>query len=347
MGRVRFFAALSAALIAFSAVSCSHQIHVDDTESDVKTTVTGEGEKETESGNTEKTTDDINSYIKVKKAKPAMWKVTDETTGNELYMLGTIWFATQYTFNLDEYVDEAYQKCSGVIVESDFSATPDPQQLQEYMDHMIYNDGTTVKDHISAETYEAAKDYLSKYSYYNDAMDGYSASGWVMQVNGASTQRVENLVMENIDSRYLTKAMQEGKKILGLEGLNVQVKIMNARSDALSDFMISDTVRRALDIRSFTSNLGYQYDCWARGDVDALDEEYYWGDRTHDLDDDYKEFLKVNVYDRNEDMAAKLGEHLKDGNKYFVILGVSHFAGNKGVDDILAEKGYKVERLDE
>ena len=68
MGRVRFFAALSAALIAFSAVSCSHQIHVDDTESNVKTTVTGEGEKETASDITEKETDDINSYIKVKKA---------------------------------------------------------------------------------------------------------------------------------------------------------------------------------------------------------------------------------------------------------------------------------------
>ncbi|WP_294755261.1 TraB/GumN family protein [uncultured Ruminococcus sp.] len=343
MGRVSFFAALSAAVIAFSAVSCSHQIHVDDTESDVKTTVTGEGEKETESGNTEKTTDDINSYIKVKKAKPAMWKVTDTKTGNEMYMLGIMRFATQYTFDLPDYVDEAYQKCSGVVIESDFSAAPDPQQLQEYMNHTIYNDGTTVKDHISKETYEAAKEYLSKYSYYNESMDGYSANGWASQVNGASIQRVENLVMENIDSKYMTKATQDGKEVLGLEGLSVQIEVMDACSDELSDFMISDTVRRAKDIRGFTSNLAYQYDCWARGDIDALDEEYYWNDRSSDLDDDYAKYLEVSLYKRNVNMADKLEEYLGSGNKYFVVIGVTHFSGTRGIDDLLTEKGYKVE----
>ena len=343
MSRVRFFAALSAALIAFSAVSCSHQIHVDDTDTNAKTTVTGEGEKETTTGTTEKETDDINSYIKVKKAKPAMWKVTDDKTGNEMYMLGIMRFATKYTMDLPDYVDDAYQKCSGVVLESDFNAMLDPQQFQEYTNHIVYNDGTTVKDHISKETYETAIEYLSKYSYYSEAMDGYTANGWASQVNGASIQRVENLVMENIDSKYMTKATQDGKEILGLEGLDVQIEIMDACSDALSDFMIYDTVRRARDIRSFTSNLAYQYDCWARGDVDALDEEYYWNDRSSDLDDDYAKYLEVNLYKRNRNMADKLGEFMEGGNKYFVVIGVTHFSGTKGIDDLLAEKGYKVE----
>ena len=343
MSRVRFFAAISAALIAFSAVSCSHQIHVDDTDTNVKTTVTGEGEKETTSGITEKETDDINSYIKVKKAKPAMWKVTDNETGNIMYMLGIMRFATKYTMDLPDYVDNAYQECSGVVLESDFNAMLDPQQLQEYTNHIVYNDGTTVKDHISKETYEAAIEYLSKYSYYNENMDGYSANGWASQVNGVSIQRVENLAMENIDTKYLTQATQDGKEVLGLEDLGVQLEIMDACSDELSDFMIYDTVRRAKDIRGFTSNLAYQYDCWARGDVDALDEEYYWNDRPADLDDDYASYLEVNLYKRNRNMADKLADFIDSGNKYFVVIGVTHFSGSKGIDDLLVEKGYKVE----
>lgn len=346
MSRVRFFAALSAALIAFSAVSCSHQIHVDDTQQDVTSTATGEGEKETTSENTEKETDDINSYIKVKKAKPAMWKVTDTETGNELYILGIMRFATQYTFDLPDYVDKAYKESSGVVVEYDVSGVaPDPEQLTEFYSYIIYNDGTTVRDHISEETYETAKDYLRKYSYYNESMDGYSANGWASQVNGAALERVENLVMENIDSKYLAKAKEDGKEVLGLEGLETQIETMAAYTDELSDFMIYDTVRRAKDIRAFTANLAYQYDCWARGDVDALDEEYYWNDRSPDLDDDYAAYLDVSLYKRNGNMADKISGFLKDGKKYFVVIGVTHFSGTRGIDDLLTEKGYKVELI--
>ena len=34
-----------------------------------------------------------------------------------------------------------------------------------------------------------------------------------------------------------------------------------------------------------------------------------------------------------------------DGNKYFVVIGVTHFSGSKGIDDLLTEKGYKVELM--
>jgi hypothetical protein len=343
MSRVRFFAAVSAAIIAFSAVSCSHQIHVDDSGSNASTTATGEGEKETASANTEKRTDDINSYIKVKKSKPVMWKVTDTDTGNELYMFGIMRFATKYTFELPDYVDEAYQKCSGVVTEYDYIMTP--EQMEKFNSSFAYHDGTTVRDHISEKTYKEAIEYLSEYSYYNENMDGFTANGWASQVNGASIQRVENLLNENIDTRYMSKARADGKEILGLENIMVQLDINDACSDALSDFMIHDTVRRSQDIRAFTANLAYQYDCWARGDVDALDEEYYWSDRSSDLDDDYADYLEVSLYNRNRNMADKLAEYIKSGNKYFVVIGVTHFSGTKGIDDLLAEKGYKVETV--
>lgn len=346
MSMGRFFAAVTAALIAFSAVSCSHQINVDDdNDNNVQTTVTGEGEKETTSDNTNKDSDDINSYIKVKEAKPAVWKVTDTKTGSELYMLGILRFATEYTFAMPDYVNELYDKSSGIVIETD-GADMTKEQWDEFYNQMFYNDGTTVKDHISKETYEKAKKFLQDNFYYNEMSENIIANGWASQVNAIIINRVKNLVMETLDASFTGKAKIDGKPILGLEDMSTQTKSMNACSDELTDFMISDTMRRGEDISAFTANLANQHDSWAKGDVDVLDEEYYWGDRSSELDDDYAAYLKVNLYERNENMAEKIEGFLENGDNYFIVIGVTHFSGKKGIDDILEEKGYKVERID-
>ena len=44
-------------------------------------------------------------------------------------------------------------------------------------------------------------------------------------------------------------------------------------------------------------------------------------------------------------MSPKAEEFIKNGDNYFFMVGAAHFAGDKGVDDILKEKGYTVERV--
>lgn len=352
MRKARFLAAFFAAVIALSAVSCSKPIYIDDNvETTEQTTATGEGEKETTSTK-KKDTDDINSYIKVQNARPAMWRVTDPETGNVINMLGSMRFSTKYTFEMPDYVNEAYDDCTGVAVE--YSVTnmtnisQDSEEFkkqQELFDRMAYKDGTTIKDHLSAETYEIAKNYLSENSYYNSMVESFVASGWASQVNGVALGKVENYIWETLDARFENKAKIDGKDIVGIIDLDMQLKTSDACSDALADFMIYDTIRRVKDIRSFVSNLAYQYDCWARGDVDPLDEEYYWSDRSADLDDDYEQYLEDTLYYTNSVIAEKAENFLKTGEKYFFVVGVTHFSGSKGVDDILSEKGYKVELI--
>lgn len=338
----RFFAAVSAAIIALSAVSCSHHIHVD-VDSEEQTTVSGEGEKETSSEN--KNIDDINSYITVKEAAPAMWKVTDPQTGSEMYMLGVLRFATEYSFNLPDYVEEAYKKSSGIVVEfgTADSTMPDPDQYNEIYKHITYIDGTTIKDHISEETYNIAKEYMTNNSYYTENMDVFTAGCWASQVNGIAIGKVKKLLFNTLDAKFLERATADSKEIVSLEDSNIQFEAMDACTDELSDFMIYDTIRRSNDIKGFTSNLAYQHDCWAQGNVEALDEEYYWGDRSADLDDDYADYLEVSLHKRNREMADKAEQFLKDGKNYFIVIGVTHFSGERGIDDLLTEKGYKVE----
>ena len=344
-----FFAALSAALLALSAVSCEKKLHVDEkpkTTSEQVTTA-AEGEKGTEPADINTSASDLNSYITVKKSHPALWKVTEPNSGNELYMLGMVYFMTENTLPLPDYVMDAYRKSSAIAVEYDMSnMAQDADRMQEFYSHMVYSDGTDIKDHISAETYQKAKDYLSKYFFYNNMMDGYSASFWASQVNAVAVSNVRNITMETLDSRFVTMAKMENKAVISIADADSQLRAMDASTDELSDFMISDTIRRAEDIGGFTKNLAVQFDHWAKGEVDPLAEELYWLDRSSDLDDDYEAYLEATLYSRNAVISSKVKEFLANGDSPFIIVNVTSFSGEKGIDDILTAEGYKVERVD-
>ena len=51
------------------------------------------------------------------------------------------------------------------------------------------------------------------------------------------------------------------------------------------------------------------------------------------------------LYERNRNMADKVGEFLKSGKTSFVGVGAGHLVGEKGIIHILRERGYQVQQL--
>lgn len=353
----RIIAAAAALLCAVGSFSCTKKSN-DSSEKNETTTAaqteedttvseetTEAAEQATEADNDENT--DITDYISVTDVTPAMWKVTDPATGNELYMMGTMHIVTEDTFPLPDYIMDVYKNCDGVAVELDInSLMSDMAQLQDFYSKMLYTDGTTVKDHISEETYEKMKNFLSSKGMYNSMMDTYMAGFWATQVESVSILSIDNLVQEGVDSKFITMANEDGKKVVSIETVDVQVKAMTALSDELSDYMISETIDKAEDMSEYTKSFAELYDAWASGDIDKLDEEESEEeDVPAELEDDMEDYMNAMLYDRNAGMAEKAEEYLKNGDNYFFMVGGAHFAGEKGVDDILREKGYTVERV--
>ena len=352
----RVIAAAAALLCAVGSFSCAKK-NTDSKKEQETTTVavqteemTTEAETETAEQTTVTATDektDINDYISVTDVTPAMWKVTDPATGNELYMLGTVHVVTDKTFPLPDYIMDVYNKSEGVAVEVDINKLMgDMEQLQEFYQKLVYTDGTTVKDHISEETYEKMKGYLSAKGMYSPMFDTYSAGFWATQVESVSILNIGNVDEAGVDSRFITMANEDGKKVVDIETLDIQASVITSLSDELSDYMISETIDKADDAKEYTKQFAKMYDAWASGNVDDLTEEEEDEDMPEDLEDDYADYMDIILYKRNEGMAEKAVEYLKNGNNYFFMVGSAHFAGDKGVDDILKEKGYIVERVD-
>ena len=352
----RIIAAFAACICAVSAFSCTKKNDESSKKQEAATTAAqteAAAETTTEVTVTENETQeadddgkDISDYVTVKETTPAMYKVTDPETGNELYMLGTMHMVLEDTFPMPSYIMDVYNNCDGIAVELDInSIMSDMQQLQDFYGKLVYTDGTTVKDHLSEETYEKMKEYLTKYNAYNPMLESYVAGFWANQVESISILSTGDLDTEGVDSKFISMANEDGKKVVNIETVDIQSQLFLGGSDELFDYKIADILNKTEDSEAYTKEFAEFYDNWASGDIDKLDEEDDEDDVPEDLKDDYEEYMDAILYDRNDGMAAKAEEFLKNGDNYFFMVGAAHFAGDKGVDDILKEKGYTVERV--
>lgn len=294
------------------------------------------------------TTADITEYITATTINPPLWKVTDPETQNELYIMGTIHVLPSDFESLPDYINDIYLNSDGIAVEYDTSKfTSDIRALITFQQMFMYDDGTTVKDHISDETYQKAKAYFESIGAYSEELDMYSAGYWYNQLDGAMIFRLENLSTNGIDAQAIAEAQNDGKEVVSIENLETQANVLDGMSDELVDYAMNEMLDNMDEIDDYAEDLAELYNLWAVGDVDPmLDENMDEMDELpEDLTDDYEEYMNTILFNRNKVMAERASEFLKDGKNYLFMVGSAHYAGDKGVDDLLAEMGYTVEKL--
>ncbi|MDE6035595.1 MAG: TraB/GumN family protein [Ruminococcus sp.] len=294
------------------------------------------------------TTADISQYIDDTAINPPLWKVTDPETNNELYVMGTIHVLPAGFDGLPDYIADIYENSDGVAVEYDITQlTSDIRALLTYQQAFVYDDGTTIQEHISDTTYQKAKSYFESIGAYSEELDQFSAGYWYNQLENLMILRLENLSTDGIDSQAIALAQKDGKEVVSIETLETQTNALDSMSDELIDYVMSEMLDDMDDIDDYAEELAELYNLWAVGDVDPmLSEELDELDELpDDLKDDYESYMDIMLFNRNQGMAEKASEFLKDGKNYLFMVGSAHYAGDKGVDDILSDMGYMVEKI--
>lgn len=321
------------------------------TESSTEATSTAETEESTTSEESINTmfgdTADINEFITTTDINPPLWKVTDSASGNSIYLLGTIHMLPASITEYPKEIMDIYNNCDSIAVEYDITLlTTDVNAQLEYTNGFIYSDGTTIKDHISEETYTKAKDYFESINAYTPMLDQYTAGYWINQLTSINLLRLENMQLEGTDAYFIAKAQADGKEIINIEDLNIQTNALNAFTDEYADFNISEAVDEMNDIDGFAESYAELYNAWAVGDGEIdLDSDVDIDEIPEDLLDDHQEYTKLMLDDRNENMAEKASQYLKDGKNCLYMVGAAHYSGENGVDNLLEAMGYTVEKV--
>ena len=145
-----------------------------------------------------------------------------------------------------------------------------------------------------------------------------------------------------IDAYFLNRATEKDrpKKIIELETLELQLKLFLEIPNG--DLLLKESLHSLDEAEPLMLDM---VNLWKRGDVKRMNQLLF-----EDALNEYPAFSEIHdslFYGRNKKMVSKLEAMLKNKSKvnYFVVVGSGHLVGDKGIVNVLKEKGYKVTRM--
>ena len=277
---------------------------------------------------------------------PAVWKVTDEN-GNYIYMMGSIHAADEAVNNMPDYFENAFKECTALAVEADVtSVTSDISQAVDMAQKMIYTDGTTIKDHISADTYQKAVKVLTDNNMYTALYDYYMPFAWTSLMDNIVISKSGLDVNLGVDSVLTKRAKKENKKVLEVESIDFQLDLFKSFSDETQELLLKSYTDDGV-IEEQAKAVNELYDKWKKGTIteedvsDDIDESSLTDKEKQMLD----EYNKKMLDDRNINMADKAEEYMQGSDTVMFVVGAAHFQGEKGVLQLMKDKGCTVTQI--
>lgn len=276
------------------------------------------------------------------KITPAVWEVTD-TNGNSIYMMGSIHLADADASVMPDYFETAFAKCDSLAVECDINnANVGISALQKFM----YTDGTTIKDHVSKESYDKVVEILTKEGQYVYTYESMKPIMWVELVETIGADKAGLVAKYGVDSMLITRAEEEDKEVLEVESAEFQYDLLGNIPDDVQSVLF-DGIADDDIIQTNADNLKDLYEKWKTGTMTA--EDTTDGETDEELTPEEEELLEqyntILLYDRNVGMVDKALEYMQDGKKVMFVVGAAHFYGDKGILQLMENAGCTVRRL--
>lgn len=289
------------------------------------------------------------SDISEEKSTPLFWKVSGNGFDGEFYLLGSIHIGDDQTNNYPQEIMNAYNACDYVAVESDvIRLESDIEAAMKSLSPFIYQDGSTISDHIDAELYDAAVNKLKEFKLYNSYLDYYNPAMWWMLIDQLITTSVDGYdTNKGVDRFFLQLAKDEEKEIIEIEDYMDTYSTIAGLSAETQQFLLKECVKEEYSTEA-EEDLRKLYGMWKAGDEKALTEELITNELEDIADEDlayYEEYDKAILVDRNISMVNAADQYLKENKNVFYIVGLAHMLDDDGIVQQLRELGYTVTRV--
>ena len=275
---------------------------------------------------------------------PPFFKVTDEKTGAEVYMLGSMHIGKRGA----EYPAEIYaaiDKCDTLAVEVDVPRLEnDTEELRDAMNVLKCKDGTTVKDYMGNDYDEIVGKFKEK-GYYNQAYEQYIPALWTSQWTNKALKNTGYETDTGTDRIMLNYAKEKCKKIDEIETAKEQYQANADTSTELQMLSLKQTI--SLSDEETQAQLDTLYNAWKSADMETL-KSLVADDNDNtpeELQDDYKRYYDGMYTNRQKKMSDYIETQLQTGNKTFVVVGALHYAAPPSILDNLENDGYTIETL--
>jgi len=267
------------------------------------------------------------SYISVGNAAsqaltPAMWKV--EHQGTTSYLFGSIHIGKSDWYPLPNYITQAFNKSSTLVVELDPTAHAASMASQ-----MMLPAGETLEKSLSPQTYNKLVTYLSNSGMPISAFTQFKP--WAVSTVVALLPYLKAGLDPKfgIDTQFIGLAQTKNMSLVELETPEFQINLI---SGLFSDEKV---LIEMMELPDSESQKLIKF--WVDGKVTKIEELLIEQMTPSQLD--------AMLINRNKNWVAKLTGLFNTNKSHFVVVGAAHLAGDNGVPALLKNAGMDVIRI--
>jgi uncharacterized protein len=266
-------------------------------------------------------------------ARPALWKVSDADT--TIYLFGTIHLLPKGLKWQTPVMAKAMAASQGLVLE--VALDKDPAKLGAAMMKLAKSPGLPpILDRVPPEKRAALKAVIDASGLSYAYLDGLETWAAALGIASATNAKLNLSYAEGAETQ-LTAAFEKMRKpVGGLETAEQQLGYFDALPEAAQrTFLTSIADDTANADKEFTAMIA----AWRAGDVHKIAVTF---------DDEMKlspDLADVLLHRRNNNWAGWMSERMKRPGTVFVAVGAGHLAGKGSVEELVAQRGFKVTRV--
>jgi len=268
--------------------------------------------------------------------KSYLWEVTGLT--NRVYLFGTIHAGKDSFYPLPEAVERAFTQSKVLVVEADIT---DAKAMADSMVGMTYTPPDRLDKNISRESWERFRKQLARYGLPEAEMVKLKPFMAVSLVVFSEWNALGYQPQFGVDSYLIERAKVAKKRIVEIEGVAEQTRVLNSFTDPEFKALFEATLE-ALESGKSGAQIEAMVKYWQEGNPEGLLEA---ANRYSEGSPMLIAFEEKLVWDRHEAMVKKIEEYLNAREPYFVAVGGLHLAGPRGLLEMLKARGFAVRQL--
>ena len=254
-----------------------------------------------------------------------LWKIEKNGTVNHLF--GTMHSQDRQVTTLPPQVLLALVQSKKLIME----VVPDEKANQQFLEAIYFSDSEeSLPGLLPEQIYTRLEKLFAYYEFTTLKLSrlkpwaAFTLIGRPKPVKAAT----QDQVLFQLAFRYQ-------KKIYGLESMEELTQTLNSISIEDQSIILIDTVCNHEQILNDAWELVQMYTKRDLAGIYALTVNYSDNDAVLDR------YLATMLYGRNKQMLSRMQIYLDEGNA-FIAVGASHLAGEHGLLQVLAQKGYTI-----
>lgn len=264
-----------------------------------------------------------------------------EHNGHTCYLFGTVHVGQAAFYPLEPIVMRALHASNTLALEIDIRN--ENAFGQAIAKHGLYNDGTTIADHLTTDRLDKLQAALQKNDIPLDRIARMKpwmiANLLVVQTMARNGYPAE----QGLESYFLSVAAKEGKIVRGLETADYQLSLFNRLDDTQQQEYLEETLQDLND-GSEIAQAKALIDAWRRADsasVLALKQQML-----NDGSASSRFIEDILLNQRNPGLADGIAMLLNDDKTSFVAIGMLHLIGGENsIPALLQKRGYQVRKL--